>query len=147
MSSMVEDAAFLLLKSLERSVSTHSTQAIMATVNRIADILDPLAPQPSFFSGLQSESVNITTFPPNALEQKTCKVNEKESFGEAFARVLGEDVEGMTPTAAQMNQTDIVIMNSSQVRRVYVSVCLAAWTGRAAGIIRYWSESDCLPPF
>ncbi len=118
MSSMVEDAAFLLLKSLERSVSTHSTQAIMATVNRIADILDPLAPQPSFFSGLQSESVYLTTtFPPNTLEGQRYKENEKESFGEAFARALEEDVEGVAPTAAHTNQSEIVIMNSSQVRR------------------------------
>ncbi len=117
MSSMVEDAAFLLLKSLERSVSTHSTQAIMATVNRIADILDPLAPQPSLFSGLQSESVYLTSFPPNALEQLMYKENEKETFGEAFARALEEDAEGVARTAVHTNQSEIVIMNSSQVRR------------------------------
>ncbi len=120
---MVEDAAFLLLKSLERSVSTHSTQAIMATVNRIADILDPLAPQPSFFSGLQSESLHLT--PSNAVEQLKYKENKKETFGEAFARALEEDVEGMGRAAADhINQSEIVIMNSSQVRRKCISICL-----------------------
>ncbi len=133
---MVEDAAFLLLKSLERSVSTHSTQAIMATVNRIADILDPLAPQPSFFSGLQSESVYLTTtFPHNSgLEEQRYKENEKETFGEAFARALEEDMEGVAPTTAHTNQSEIVIMNSSQVKRwEYVYVCLAQVASHRGG--------------
>jgi COG4 transport protein len=48
----VEDATFLLQKSLDRSMSTRSEQAIMAIVNRIADILDPQARHPSLYSGL-----------------------------------------------------------------------------------------------
>jgi hypothetical protein len=48
----VEDATFLLQKSLDRSMSTRSEQAIMAIVNRIADLLDPQARHPSLYSGL-----------------------------------------------------------------------------------------------
>ncbi|CAN0150194.1 unnamed protein product, partial [Ectocarpus sp. 12 AP-2014] len=55
-SSMVEDASFLVHKSLRRSVSTRSEQAIMAVCNRVTEILDPHAPEPSFFGGLATEA-------------------------------------------------------------------------------------------
>lgn len=38
MSSMVEDASFLVHKSLRRSVSTRSEQAIMAVCNRVTEV-------------------------------------------------------------------------------------------------------------
>lgn len=37
-SSMVEDASFLVHKSLRRSVSTRSEQAIMAVCNRVTEV-------------------------------------------------------------------------------------------------------------
>eukprot|EP00752_Nemacystus_decipiens_P003041 g2819.t1 len=55
-SSMVEDASFLVHKSLRRSVSTRSEQAIMAVCNRVTEILDPHAPEPSFYGGLATEA-------------------------------------------------------------------------------------------
>ncbi|CAN0018701.1 unnamed protein product, partial [Discosporangium mesarthrocarpum] len=52
-SSMVEDASFLIHKSLERSVSTQSEQAIMAVCNRVTEVLNPSAQEPSFYGGLK----------------------------------------------------------------------------------------------
>jgi hypothetical protein len=108
-SSMVEDAGFLLLKSLERSVSTHSEQAIMATVNRIADILDPAAPPPSFFGGLQMKVVagggNATTSPPRSTDS---------GFRAALALALEEAVDDGMPDADSQLGSMILLVNSAQ---------------------------------
>ncbi|CAM9883678.1 unnamed protein product, partial [Hapterophycus canaliculatus] len=90
-SSMVEDASFLVHKSLRRSVSTRSEQAIMAVCNRVTEILDPHAPEPSFYGGLATEAdhrVPVGGADGGKGEQENDR--QPDDFSTAFAKALDE---------------------------------------------------------
>ncbi|CAM9593874.1 unnamed protein product [Ectocarpus sp. 4 AP-2014] len=87
-SSMVEDASFLVHKSLRRSVSTRSEQAIMAVCNRVTEILDPHAPEPCFFGGLATEADH--TVPVGRGDGEKGSDQQPDDFSTALAKALEE---------------------------------------------------------
>ncbi|CAM9503110.1 unnamed protein product [Scytosiphon promiscuus] len=88
-SSMVEDASFLVHKSLRRSVSTRSEQAIMAVCNRVTEILDPHAPEPSFYGGLATEADHrVPVGGSDGGDGEEDRDRQPDDFSTAFAKCV-----------------------------------------------------------
>ncbi|CAM9406742.1 unnamed protein product [Chrysoparadoxa australica] len=112
-SSMVEDASFLIQKSLERSISTCSEHAIMAMCNRITEILEPGAPLPSFYGGLQLV-VDVDDKPDSASRPEEAK--DFSSAANALAAALEEAADANEGELAGPGLEEmLVLINSAAV--------------------------------
>jgi len=115
-SSMVEDTFFLVKKSLERTISTGSDQAIMAIFNRLVELFDPQNEPAEFYKNLQT----LKKVEAHVEGVPKCRQAELDLFEALTQAVENDSLQNIDieSIAFQVNSIHVAISSISSMREM-----------------------------